>query len=130
MREPIRGLGSSVACGASCTRGAASGICAPSRTLAFTRCRPDSPGDVAVGDMRESRHKLVTSINEDLLSDRTVGHVEEIWYESSKDGRKIQGWIVKPPDFDPAKKYPLILEIHGGPFATAAAGRGSRLPRL
>src|SRR5579885_849616 len=44
------------------------------------------------------------------------GHVEEIWYESSKDHRKIQGWIVHPPDFDPAKKYPLILEIHGGPF--------------
>jgi len=43
--------------------------------------------------------------------------VEEIWYESSHDGRRIQGWIVKPPDFDPAKKYPLILEIHGGPFA-------------
>ena len=40
--------------------------------------------------------------------------MEEFWYDSF-DGRKIQGWIVKPPDFDPRKKYPLILEIHGGP---------------
>ena len=53
--------------------------------------------------------------------------MEEIRYKSSKDGREIQGWIVKPPGFDsagndsagndPAKRYPLILEIHGGPFA-------------
>jgi dipeptidyl aminopeptidase/acylaminoacyl peptidase len=45
---------------------------------------------------------------------RRFSSVEEIWYDSF-DGRKIQGWIVKPPDFDPKKKYPLILEIHGGP---------------
>ena len=43
--------------------------------------------------------------------------MEEIWYASSKDGRKIQGWIIKPPDFDASRKYPLVLEIHGGPFA-------------
>ena len=48
---------------------------------------------------------------------KTLGAVEEITWKSSHDGREIQGWIVKPPDFDPAKKYPLILEIHGGPFA-------------
>ena len=43
--------------------------------------------------------------------------MEEIWYESSFDSRRIQGWIVRPPGFDPSKKYPLILEIHGGPFS-------------
>jgi dipeptidyl aminopeptidase/acylaminoacyl peptidase len=47
--------------------------------------------------------------------------VEELWYESSKDGLPIQGWIVKPPGFNPAKQYPLILEIHGGP--TTAYGK-------
>ena len=46
-----------------------------------------------------------------------MGKVEEIWYKSSYDGQDIQGWICTPPDFDPTKKYPLILEIHGGPFA-------------
>lgn len=59
----------------------------------------------------------LTNLNEDLLGHKTLGEVEEIWYKSSFDDRDIQGWIVKPPDFDPEKKYPLILEIHGGPFS-------------
>jgi acylaminoacyl-peptidase len=45
------------------------------------------------------------------------GEVEEVWYSSSHDGLSIQGWIVKPPEFDTNRKYPLILEIHGGPFS-------------
>ena len=61
--------------------------------------------------------KVLTALNEELFAQKKPGHVEEILYESSKDNRKIQGWIVHPPDFDPTKKYPLILEIHGGPFA-------------
>ena len=52
--------------------------------------------------------------NDVLLAARRAAGIEELWYESF-DGRKIQGWIVKPPDFDPARRYPLILEIHGGP---------------
>ena len=43
-----------------------------------------------------------------------LGDVEEIWYTSTGNA-KVQGWIVKPPGFDRGKKYPLILEIHGGP---------------
>jgi len=60
--------------------------------------------------------RVLTAINQELLQQKAPGRVEEIWYESSKDKRKIQGWIIQPPNFDPAKKYPLILEIHGGPF--------------
>ncbi len=82
--------------------------------LAYTYGRSDLPGDIAVSNMGATR--VLTSLNQDLLLQKKPGHVEEIWYESSKDHRKIQGWIVHPPDFDPAKKYPLILEIHGGPF--------------
>src|SRR5262249_56923457 len=84
---------------------------------AVTYTRPNVPGDIAVGDRDSKSPKVVTTVNEGLLSGRTLGEVEEISYESSKDRRKIQGWIIKPPGFDPAKKYPLILEIHGGPFA-------------
>ena len=47
---------------------------------------------------------------------RDSGQTEEIWYESSFDQRKIQGWIVKPPFFDESKKYPLLVENHGGPI--------------
>ncbi len=61
--------------------------------------------------------RRITRLNEELLGHRTLGAVEELWWESSHDGRRVQGWIVKPPGFDPARKYPLILEIHGGPFA-------------
>ncbi|MEO8025958.1 MAG: S9 family peptidase [Bryobacteraceae bacterium] len=75
------------------------------------------PGDVGVGTLEGAGLTKVTRVNQDLLAQRRVGAVEEIWWESSKDKRKLQGWIIKPPDFNPAKKYPLILEIHGGPFA-------------
>jgi dipeptidyl aminopeptidase/acylaminoacyl peptidase len=50
-----------------------------------------------------------------------LGEVEEIWYES-KDGTKVQGWIVKPPQFDPEKQYPLVLRIHGGPHGMYNVG--------
>jgi acylaminoacyl-peptidase len=51
-----------------------------------------------------------------LIAQKPLGKVEEIWYSSSVDQKKIEGWIIKPPDFDASKKYALILEIHGGPF--------------
>ena len=56
----------------------------------------------------------LTSVNDDVLAGVKLGDVEEIWYPST-DGFRIQGWIVKPPDFDPSKKYPLMLSIPGGP---------------
>lgn len=56
----------------------------------------------------------VTAVNDDVLAGKTLAQTEEVWYKS-KDGLRIQGWIVKPPDFDATKKYPLILDIHGGP---------------
>ena len=82
--------------------------------LAFTYGRTDIPGDVAVSNM--GAMKVLTSVNQELLEQKKPGRVEEIIYSSSKDQRQIQGWIVQPPDFDATKKYPLILEIHGGPF--------------
>jgi dipeptidyl aminopeptidase/acylaminoacyl peptidase len=86
-----------------------------SGSIALTYGRPDVPGDVAI--QSQGAMKVLTSLNQDLLEQKKPGRVEEIWYDSSKDKRKIQGWIVYPPDFDTSKKYPLILEIHGGPFA-------------
>ena len=85
-------------------------------TFAFTRSRPDYPADVAVG-RRGAQATRVTRLNEDLLGNKELAPVEEIWFDSSFDGRTIQGWIAKPPGFDSSKTYPLILEIHGGPFA-------------
>lgn len=86
-------------------------------TLAFTYSTPNVPGDVAVDGPGDTPSRVLTAVNEDLLGHKTLGATEEFWYESSKDGRRIQGWIIKPPDFDPSRSYPLLLEIHGGPFA-------------
>jgi acylaminoacyl-peptidase len=85
--------------------------------IAVTQTTPDFPGEVAVGKGSTGAPRVITSVNQGVLGARKLGRVEEIRYKSSKDGREIQGWIIKPPDFDASKKYPLILEIHGGPFA-------------
>ena len=92
-----------------------------SGVLAWTLSRPNLPCDIATVTPARPEPRLLTGINDDLLADRVLGEVEEITYPSSRDGRVIQGWIVKPPGFDPARKYPLILEIHGGPFANYGA---------
>jgi dipeptidyl aminopeptidase/acylaminoacyl peptidase len=84
-------------------------------TIAFTHTRPEYPSELAV--LRVSKPpKLITNLNEDVLAHRVLGETEEVWYTSSFDGRKIQGWIVKPPFYDASKKYPLLVENHGGPI--------------
>lgn len=65
--------------------------------------------------------RAVTNVNDDILENRKLGAVEEINYRSVGD-MNVQGWIVKPPDFDPRKKYPLMLYIHGGPHAMYGVG--------
>jgi len=84
-------------------------------TIAYTTGDPWNPGEVAV--LAGASSRTLTALNKEVFAGKPLGRVEEIWYESSKDKRKIEGWIVYPPDFDAAKKYPLILNIHGGPFA-------------
>ena len=79
----------------------------------FTYGTAYNPADLAVG--HKGSKKRLTNLNKDLFDYKKLGIVEEIWFESSYDGKMIHGWIVKPPNFDSSKKYPLILEIHGGP---------------
>jgi dipeptidyl aminopeptidase/acylaminoacyl peptidase len=82
------------------------------------RSTPVLPNDVVTFTVPKtgttSTFTQLTNVNEDVLAGKQLAQTEEIWY-TSKDGLKIQGWIVKPPGFDATKKYPLILEIHGGP---------------
>lgn len=89
----------------------------PQGRFAYTLGAGDHPADLAVSDGKGSNKRL-TEVNADLFHFKKLGEVEEIWYNSSFDNRKVQGWICKPPNFDPNKKYPLILEIHGGPFSS------------
>jgi dipeptidyl aminopeptidase/acylaminoacyl peptidase len=72
----------------------------------------------SIGDLFliDAKPRQLTRVNEELFKDIQQSEPEEIWYKSF-DGKKIQGWILKPPNFEAGKKYPLILEIHGGPHA-------------
>jgi len=56
----------------------------------------------------------LTHVNDDMLARIRLGDVEKITYTSTNNTR-VDGWLVKPPGFDPSRKYPLIMEIHGGP---------------
>jgi dipeptidyl aminopeptidase/acylaminoacyl peptidase len=84
--------------------------------LVYVQSEPDNPSDLFVSDASGQSERRLTEINAKFLAAKETASTEEIWYESH-DGTQIQGWIVKPPNFDPAEKYPLVLEIHGGPHA-------------
>jgi acylaminoacyl-peptidase len=84
--------------------------------VAYPVNSPARPADVATATL-SGRSKTLTALNDDLLGTKTQGAVRGISWKSAHDQRDIQGWVITPPDFDPARKYPLILEIHGGPFA-------------
>ncbi len=68
-----------------------------------------------------SAFNQLTMVDDDVLAGKALATTEEVWYKS-KDGLRIQGWIVKPAGFDPTHKYPLILDIHGGPQAMYNVG--------
>ena len=87
---------------------------APDGTIAYTSASSQRPADVAI--VQNGKTRIVTDLNSDLLGEKTLGAVNEISF-TSKDGEDIQGWYITPPNFDPGKNYPLILEIHGGPAA-------------
>ena len=98
------------------------GSVARSGIAAAIRSTPRAPADVVRLDLRKPQQiAQLTHVNDDLLGRVRLGEVEEVWYTSSS-GAKVQGWIVKPPSFDRTKKYPLILEIHGGPHAMYNVG--------
>ncbi len=98
------------------------GSLSASGTLVGTRTSFHEPGDVVSLNVKGpgTVHQL-THVNDDVLAGVKLGDVEEIRY-TSVDGFQIQGWVVKPPDFDPSKKYPLMLSIHGGPHSMYTVG--------
>jgi dipeptidyl aminopeptidase/acylaminoacyl peptidase len=80
------------------------------------------PGDIVTLNVRRPGEiRQLTAVNADVLDGKKLGALEEIWYTGA-DGWKIQGWVVKPPDFDPSRKYPLMLTIHGGPHSMYGVG--------
>ena len=73
------------------------------------------PGQIAVYNFSTKTAKVLTKFNREIFDKVDLGQVEEVWFKGP-DGNDLQGWIIKPPAFDPKKKYPSIMEIHGGPL--------------
>jgi dipeptidyl aminopeptidase/acylaminoacyl peptidase len=82
----------------------------------------DHPQDVVIVNLNQpGRITKLTDVNGDVLRGKQLAKIDEITYKSTGDAT-VMGWVVKPPSFDPSKKYPLILEIHGGPFGNYNVG--------
>ena len=82
-------------------------------TMVFLRSSFDKPPQVWVGDPRGTKRRI-DNFNDDLTAQWQLGKVEEVWFDGA-DGKKVQMWIAYPPNFDPAKKWPLVQMVHGGP---------------
>ncbi|UJH69260.1 S9 family peptidase [Muricauda sp. SCSIO 65647] len=85
-------------------------------TVAYTYATPAHPAELALLGPKTKSPRKMTNLNSGLLKYRTLGKVEEVWYTSSVDNRDLQGWVVYPPNYDASKKYPFMVENHGGPI--------------
>ena len=83
--------------------------------IAYTNTSYKHPSELTI--VKDNKSKQITNLNSQLLENRTLGKVEEIWYKSSFDNRDIQGWVVYPPNYDSSKNYPFLVENHGGPIS-------------
>jgi len=79
----------------------------------------DYPCDVMVHELNTNQTRRLTRVNDHWLKRRKLGVMEEVWLKGHH-GNSLQGWIMKPPDFDPSASYPAILWIHGGPISMYA----------
>ncbi|HEX5262459.1 MAG TPA: S9 family peptidase [Phenylobacterium sp.] len=94
-------------------------------TVAFAQGAADQPSDVALAAAGVVRR--LTHLNADLFAGKTLAAATPLSVASSVDGHPIDAWLMTPPNFDPRRKYPLILEIHGGPYASYGALWSSEL---
>lgn len=83
--------------------------------LLYFHANMQDTGQVYLRELATNRSRVLTHTNKDLLNELDLGKMEEVWFKGA-GGNDLQGWILTPPGFDPAKKYPSILEIHGGPL--------------
>lgn len=88
---------------------------AASGVVAYTATSALRPADLMV--VRDGKPVRLTRLNEELFRGKTLGQVRALSVKAP-DGKEVPAWLVLPPTFDPAKKHPLILEIHGGPHTS------------
>jgi dipeptidyl aminopeptidase/acylaminoacyl peptidase len=84
--------------------------------LMFLLGQPNTLPQIFIRSMDHTADlKQLSKFNEDWFKKLDLGQLEEVWFKGG-DNNDLQGWILKPPGFDPARKYPSIMEIHGGPI--------------
>jgi len=86
----------------------------PQAKLAYFYGDLTDPGQVQVMEMQSGKTVTLTQVNHELIEQLNLSQVKERWYKA-EDGTDLQGWVMTPPNFDPALQYPSILYIHGGP---------------
>jgi dipeptidyl aminopeptidase/acylaminoacyl peptidase len=99
-----------------------------SDTFAFTKGRHDRPADIFVRTGNKDRQ--LTALNEDIFAHKTLADIREFTYLSSIDNEEIHGWYLLPPNYDASKKYPMIIEIHGGPHLAYGPHFSAELQRM
>ncbi len=82
-------------------------------TIAYTSAFTDRPAGLGIS--RGAAETGAIDFNAAWAETRLPSRIEEVTAASRADGRRVQGWVAYPPGFDPKKRYPLILDIHGGP---------------
>jgi dipeptidyl aminopeptidase/acylaminoacyl peptidase len=86
--------------------------------IVYTLNNPVSPAELAIyNPQTDKAPKILTNLNADALERISMATTKKMSITSSIDKLPIDAWVAYPPDFDASKKYPLILEIHGGPHA-------------
>ncbi|MEM6827914.1 MAG: S9 family peptidase [Pseudomonadota bacterium] len=96
--------------------------------LVYTKGSATRPADLYASARR--RKTRLTELNEDLLAHRDLGELREFTYASSLDGLEIQGWMITPPGYAEGQRYPLIIEIHGGPHLAYGPHFSAELQRM
>ena len=84
---------------------------------AATISTPYRPGYLVTFNLlKPEAAKELVDVNADVLAEVKLGEIEELKF-NAPDGLGLQGWLIKAAEFDPAKKYPMLLYIHGGPWS-------------
>ncbi len=100
-----------------------------SPTIAYTRQHWDRPAEVAVIEGRGAP-RVLTDLNDDALGHIDLAEIEEIQVTSRYDGRTIEAWVAKPPGFVADGNFPMIMEIHGGPFLAYGPSFAAEIQRF
>ncbi|MBL8056132.1 MAG: S9 family peptidase, partial [Anaerolineales bacterium] len=83
--------------------------------VAYVATTPERPGDVYLARAGRRTGRRLTGFNDAWLAARALAPIEELWH-TAPDGRRIQGWLLKPPGWRRGQRVPLVVSMHGGPW--------------